>query len=187
MQTRIAPLEPPYSAAVEAAFARIMPPGLPPLLIFRTAARSPRILDKMMASNLLDRGSLERQDRELVILRACALCGAEYEWGVHVAAFAAKVGLNATQVADSTRADCDPALWSPRQRLLLRLVDSLHARYRVDAGLWTELAAEFSAEQLLELLMLCGQYHQIAMLVNALELAPEAMAPRFPTASSLVA
>lgn len=184
MHARIAPLQAPYPAAIEAAFARIMPPGLPPLMIFRTAARSPRILDKMMAGNLLDRGSLERQDRELVILRACALCGAEYEWGVHVAAFATKVGLSAAQVSGSTQADLGTALWSPRQQLLLRLVDSLHARYRIDAGLWTQLAAEFSEEQLLELLMLCGQYHQIAMLVNALELPPEPMAPRFPAAAS---
>lgn len=180
MSPRIAPLPPPYPAEIAENFARFMPPGMAPLAIFRTAARNPRILAKMGGGNLLDRGSIERSDRELVILRACARCGAEYEWGVHVAGFAAKVGLSAGQVADSTRLPFAAALWSPRQQLLLRLVDSLHASYRIDDALWAELAAEFSEEQLIELLMLAGQYHQISMLVNGLQLAPEAMAPRFP-------
>jgi len=181
MTPRIAPLPPPYPAEITAHFDRFMPPGMAPLAIFRTAARNPRILAKMGGGNLLDRGSIERIDRELVILRACALCGAEYEWGVHVAGFAARVGLSAEQVGDSVRQPFEPALWTPRQQLLLRLVDSLHAHYRIDDALWADLAAEFSEEQLIELLMLAGQYHQISMLVNGLQLAPEPMAPRFPS------
>ncbi len=180
MSPRIAPLPPPYSAEIAGHFDRFMPPGMAPLAIFRTAARNPRILAKMGGGNLLDRGSIERIDREIVILRACARCGAEYEWGVHVAGFAARVGLSAEQVADSTRPAFDARLWIPRQQLLLRLVDSLHATYRIGDELWAELAAEFSEEQLIELLMLAGQYHQISMLVNGLQLAPEPMAPRFP-------
>ena len=39
----------------------------------------------MMAGSLLDRGSISMRNRELMILRICARCGAEYEWGVHVA------------------------------------------------------------------------------------------------------
>ena len=180
MTARIAPLAPPYPAEIAAHLDRFMPPGMPPLAIFRTAARNPRVLAKMGLGNLLDRGSIDRADRELVILRACALCGAEYEWGVHVAGFALKVGFTPAQVAATDQRDIDPALWSPRQQLLLQMVDSLHARYRLDDALWTALAAEFSEEQLIELLMLAGQYHQISMLVNGLQLAPEPMAPRFP-------
>lgn len=180
MTARIAPLSPPYPAEIAGHFDRFMPPGMPPLAIFRTAARNPRILAKMGLGNLLDRGSIGRDDRELVILRACALCGAEYEWGVHVAGFAATVGFSDRQIADSTSQPFDPGLWSPRQQLLLRLVDSLHAHYRIDDTLWSSLAAEFSDEQLIELLMVAGQYHQISMLVNGLQLPPEALAPRFP-------
>lgn len=187
MAPRIAPLLPPYSAEIRGHFDRFMPPGVPPIAIFRTAARNPRVLAKMGLGNLLDRGSIERIDRELVILRACALCGAEYEWGVHVAGFAAKVGLTAAQVADTVHREIDATLWSTPQQLLLRMVDSLHASYRIDDVLWAGLAAEFSEEQLIELLMLAGQYHQISMLVNGLQLSPEPMAPRFPAGASLVA
>jgi alkylhydroperoxidase family enzyme len=37
--------------------------------------------------------------REIVIDRVRARCGCEYEWGVHVAYFAARVGLTAEQIA----------------------------------------------------------------------------------------
>jgi hypothetical protein len=47
----------------------------------------------VMAGGLLDRGSIGLRDRAIVIDRACARCGSEYEWGVHVALFAARVGL----------------------------------------------------------------------------------------------
>src|SRR5258706_15971907 len=99
MSTRLAPLEPPYASDTADTLAAMMPPGMPPPRLFRTLAHNPRVLEKIRASNLLDRGSLERRHRELVILRTTARCGCEYEWGVHVAFFAAKVGLGAAEVA----------------------------------------------------------------------------------------
>jgi hypothetical protein len=36
--TRITPAEPPYEPAIAAELARIMPPGIPPLVLFRTMA-----------------------------------------------------------------------------------------------------------------------------------------------------
>ena len=92
MTTRLAPLEPPYDENVAATLAEMMPPGVPPLRLFRTIAHNPRVLAKIRASNLLDRGSLERRHREIVILRTTARCGCEYEWGVHVSFFARASG-----------------------------------------------------------------------------------------------
>ena len=106
---RLAPLDPPYPPALAAALEAMMPPGVPPLRLFRTLAHNPRILDKIRASNLLDRGSLSRREREIVILRATARAGGEYEWGVHVAFFAAKVGLTDSQVAATVQGDADDA------------------------------------------------------------------------------
>ena len=37
--SRIAPAEPPYAPAIAEALGRIMPPGLEPLVLFRTMAR----------------------------------------------------------------------------------------------------------------------------------------------------
>ena len=81
-EPRIRPTEPPYSAAITAAFAQVMPEGVPPLLLFRALAVNERVFLRVMASGLLDRGSLTLREREIVIDRTCFRCGSEYEWGV---------------------------------------------------------------------------------------------------------
>jgi hypothetical protein len=79
--SRIRPIEPPYSPAMTEAFARVMPEGVPPLLLFRALAVNERVLLRVMAGGLLDRGSLTLREREIVIDRTCFRCGSEYEWG----------------------------------------------------------------------------------------------------------
>src|SRR5690606_37551922 len=115
-QPRVQPLNPPYGADIQAAFDRIMPPGMAPLKLFRSMAHNPRVLQRMLAGGLLDRGSIALRERELLILRATALCGAEYEWGVHVAGFASKAGFTAEQIADTCSDSIDPALWRPGEQ-----------------------------------------------------------------------
>src|SRR3954454_21234018 len=56
-EPRIAPIEPPYAPEVQAEFDKLMR-GAPPLLLFRTVARNPRVLQRMMDGSLLDRGSI---------------------------------------------------------------------------------------------------------------------------------
>lgn len=180
MSPRIDPIEAPYPEEVAGDLAAMMPPGMEPLRLFRTLARNPRILRKIRASNLLDRGSIGRRDRELAILRTCARCGAEYEWGVHVAFFAARVGLSEPEVAGTVRAGSDDPLWSERDRMLLRLVDELHEAQRISPELWRVLRSQWSDAQLIELIVLVGFYHTVSFVVNGLEIAGEEAAARFP-------
>jgi alkylhydroperoxidase family enzyme len=164
---RLAPLEPPYAPEVAATLAAMMPPGVPPLRLFRTLAHNPRVLEKIRASNLLDRGSIERREREIVILRATARAGAAYEWGVHVAFFAERVGLGREEVAATAHGAADDPAWGPRERLLVRLVDQLHETARIDDALWRELSAAFTPAQRVELVVLAGFYRTISCAVNA--------------------
>jgi alkylhydroperoxidase family enzyme len=177
---RILPLEPPYPPGVATALEAMMPPGVPPLRLFRTLAKNPRVLDKIRHGNLLDRGSLSQRDREIVILRTCARCGAEYEWGVHVAVFSARVGLTPEQVAATVGGDGSEAFWSESDRALIRLVDSLRATAHVDDALWAALSRHFDEAQCVELLVLVGFYHTISFVVNALRIDHEPAASRFP-------
>jgi alkylhydroperoxidase family enzyme len=173
---RIAPLEPPYPAGVQADFDRLMR-GAPPLALFRTVARNPRVLARMMAGGLLDRGSIDLRLRELMILRTTALCGAEYEWGVHVAAFGAKAGWRTEELSRTVHGG---AGWSAEEALVVRLAESLHRSADVGDELWAALAARFGADQLIELVMLAGLYHAVSFMVNAMRVAHEPEAPRFP-------
>src|SRR6187551_2303116 len=97
--SRIAPAEPPYPPAIAESLGRIMPPGIEPLVLFRTMARSPRVFGKMFAGGLLDKGPLSLRQREIVIDRTTARLGCEYEWGVHIALFAGKIGFGEAEVA----------------------------------------------------------------------------------------
>ena len=95
---RVEPVSPPFSPDLQGVFDRIMPPGVPPLLLFTTLARVPRVYDRFRAAGLLDRGPVSLRQREIVIDRTCARCGCAYEWGVHVAFFQQRVALTPEQV-----------------------------------------------------------------------------------------
>ena len=177
--TRIKPIEPPYIPEIEADFEKLMR-GLPPLLLFRTVAKNPRVLQRMMAGGLLDRGSISIRTRELMILRTCANCGAEYEWGVHIAAFGAKAQWSKEQIHSSVHGNAEDACWNEEDQLVIRLADQLHKTTRVDDALWARLSAHFVEEQLVELIMLAGLYHAVSFMVNATGVQHEAFAPRFP-------
>jgi AhpD family alkylhydroperoxidase len=177
---RITPLAPPYAPETEAELTALMPPGMEPLTLFRTLAHNPRVLRKFRLGALLDRGSIPMRDRELVILRTSARRGCEYEWGVHVAAFAARVGLTEAEVAATAADAIDTDVFAPREQALLGMVDALCATARVSDALFAELRAHFDDAQIVELLVLCGYYHAVAFVANAAGLAPEAFAARFP-------
>ena len=72
-------------------------------------------------------------------------------------------------------------LFPPRERLILRLVDSLHETNTIHETLWAALKTEFSDEQLIELVVLTGFYHTISFVTNALAVPLEGNAARFAT------
>jgi alkylhydroperoxidase family enzyme len=179
---RIAPIEPPYPADVQADFDKMMR-GAPPLNLFRTVARNPRVLQRMMAGGLLDRGSISLRTRELMILRTCARCGAEYEWGVHVASFGEKTQWTREQLYSSVHGGADDPCWPHEDQLVLKIADDIHDTNSVGSDLWQSASEHFSAEQLVELIMLAGLYHAVSFMVNACGVQHEPFAPRFPTAA----
>lgn len=124
--------------------------------------------------------SVDLRTRELVIDRTCARCGAEYEWGVHVAFFAERAGLTAAQISSLTHGDADDACWeADADRAVLGLVDELHDTSTVSDRLWAQLTEHFDDAQLLDLLLLCGWYHAISFVVRAADVLLEDGAPRF--------
>lgn len=181
---RLAPLEPPFAPEVAEHLAGTMPAWskLEPLALFRTWARHLPLAAALrpIGRLLLADGALDPRDREILILRVCALCGAEYEWGVHAVSYPPRLGIPEETVRATLAAPADDPVWKEREALLVRLADELHATARVGAALWEELAAAFRPEQLLELLLVAGFYHAVAFTVNALELPPEPWAARFP-------
>ena len=178
--SRIAPAQLPYPTAIAEQLQRIMPPGLEPLVLFRTMAKSPRVFAKMFAGGLLDKGPLSLRQREIVIDRTTARLGCEYEWGVHVALFAGKVGFDAAEVAATVDGASDAACWSVEEQALLALVDDLVDRHTLSDTTWATLTAHFDETQILEAIALVGYYHTISFLCRGLSLPLEAWSARFP-------
>ena len=177
---RVDPVPPPYSPELQAIFDRIMPPSVPPLALFTTLARVPRIYERFRAGGLLDRGPVSMRHREIVIDRTCARCGCAYEWGVHVAFFAERVALTPAQVRATVRGEAGDPAWNEEERLLIQLVDELHDSAGISDGLWAALAVAFTVDQILELIALVGFYHTVSFFANGLRLAPEPYGVPFP-------
>jgi alkylhydroperoxidase family enzyme len=180
MSERIVPAAAPFAGNIQALLDKVMPPGVAPLVLFTTLARDERLFTKFFSGGLLDKGHLNLRQREIVIDRTTALCGSEYEWGVHVTLFADRVGLTADQLLSIVHGGADDPCWSEDDRLLLRLCDELHRTCTLDDPLWRDLRAVHSEEALLELLMLAGFYRTVSYLTNALQLPLEHFAARFP-------
>ena len=181
MTARISPVNPPYPTDVSEDFGKLMPTGMPPLALFRTLAKNPRVLGRIRRGGLLDPGSITLRQREIVILRTTANAGAEYEWGVHAAFFGAAAGLDADRLSATVHGEPNASLWAPDEALLVAACDELHATAHLSDALWDALRATFTESQILEVIVLAGLYRMIAYVVNGTGVALEEGAPRFPS------
>jgi alkylhydroperoxidase family enzyme len=180
--SRIAPLQPPYEEEIQGQFDRIMR-GAPPLVLFRVVAGHARAWEKFRAGSLLDKGPLSLREREIVIDRTCALTGCEYEWGVHVTAFAVAAHLTDEQVRATVLGGTDAPCWSASEQALIAAVDALHSRATLDEAEFTALSAHYDDAKIFEIILLCGFYRTVSYLANGLALPLEEKAARFPKAA----
>jgi len=154
----------------------------PPIALFKLFARNVPMAEAMtgwgrfMLSKQL---SVPMRIREIVIDRVTALCGAEYEWGVHVAYYGERVGLTHDQLRSLVSGTPEDPCWAPDERAVLQVVDQLHATSDVDDEAWTLLRTYFTDIQALDLLLLAGWYHAISFVARAARVPYEADAARF--------
>ena len=187
MTSRLAPLEAPYPEGVEDTLKRLMGPvDAPPLALFRTIAHHDVLLERFrqIGSSLLSFGRLDATDRETVIHRTTARCGAGYEWGVHAVAFAGPLGLGEDWLAATWSGDADDAAFTARQALLVRAVDELHDTSAWSDATWAELREAYADDQLVELACLVGFYHLVSFVCRAFAVEPEPWAASAPAAPS---
>ena len=181
---RIVPVEPPYDPATEQMLRKWMPPdtGIEPLRLFRTLAVHETLFSRMLplGAGILGHGLIEPRLRELMILRTCARCRAEYEWGVHATFFGESVGLTPAEIEATVCADAADPLWSAPERAAIRLADELFETAAVSDAAYAELKLHFTRPQILELVITAGWYHTISFVINAAGVQLEPWAARFP-------
>jgi 4-carboxymuconolactone decarboxylase len=184
MSTRLQPVTPPYEPEIDDSLRRLMGPvDAEPLALFRTIAHHTALLERFRqtGSTLLSFGRLADVDRETVIHRTTARCGAAYEWGVHAVTFAAPLGLDEQWVRATWHGGPDDFA-DPGQALLVRFADELHDTATVTDATWAALRERYDDAQLVELVCLAGFYHLISFLCGAFAVQPEAWAAAVPEA-----
>lgn len=183
MQPRIAPAQPPFPDQVQAALDAVMR-GRAPLGLFTTLARDPRLFRKFFSGGLLDKGHLSLRQRELVICRTTALCGSEYEWGVHVGEFGEAAALTPAQLHSLVFGQPEDDCWTGHEKPLLRACDALHRDCSLPDPVWEALRESLSELAVMEVLMLAGFYRTVSYLTNGLRLPLEPGAGTFESVRS---
>ena len=140
--------------------------GTSPPAVFLTLGRHRRLFWGWLffAGALMPGGLLPRRETELVILRVATLSGSAYELTQH-RRLGRRAGLTADEIDRVSLGPADPS-WGPRDRVLLRVADALHARCDVSDRLWTELRAQLDEREAIELVMLVGHYAMLATTLN---------------------
>ena len=177
--SRIAPAEPPYDDETAAVLDLLGPP----IGLFRVFARRPALARGMhgWARYYYSRDlALTLRQRELVILRTTAACGADYEWGVHVRFFALKAGLTDEQVASLALGSPTDPCWNSTDAAVIAAVDALQRTHDLDDETWSALVAAADEAGALDTLLLTGWYQAISYAVRALRLPQEPGTPALP-------
>ena len=186
---RIPHLTAPYDPDVEKALARMMPAdsAVEPLKLFRTFAKNLRFAAAMgpLGGYMLSRGrdggaAYDLRSRELVIDRVTALCGCEYEWGVHIASYARGAELSEDQIYSTVHGGPTDPCWTARDQAILTMVDQLHGAGALTDDAYAAIAEHFGEPEIIELLALAGWYHAISYVANGAGVELEDWAPRFP-------
>ncbi|MDH4145936.1 MAG: carboxymuconolactone decarboxylase family protein [Acidimicrobiia bacterium] len=116
------------------------------------------------ANAVLTECSTPRRQRELVILRMGWNCQAVYEFGQHTM-YGMAHGVTAEEVAAVTR----PLVmhpWADDDRVLLQMVDDLHADDCVSDATWSELSDRWSTPEIFEFVMAALCYRVVSGFLN---------------------
>ena len=117
-------------------------------------------------ANFVDNYSIPLRDKELLILRTAWLSRGDYVWGRHnlIGRDAGLTDEEIQQITDGPTADG----WSEFDVLLLRAADELHRSRFVSNATWNGLKERYSQNQLIEVVLIVGNYTQLTMFQNTL-------------------
>jgi 4-carboxymuconolactone decarboxylase len=155
------------------------PEGVLPLNIFRTLVKHPDLADRFnrFGGYLLLKGLVPARERELVILRVGWRCGSVYEFGQHTL-MSRPAGITEDEIARIATEAKDG--WADADWDLIVFADELCTTNTVSDQTWERLAARWSEEELIELLLLAGFYRLVSGFLNAVGVELDPGVPGWP-------
>ena len=160
----IDPEHPPAAAAADFA-------DLPRLNILKLMAHAETAFGPWLrfSGALLNDLSLDPNLRQLAILRVAALSpGAEYEWDQHEA-ISRQIGLSEERI-EAARSGGGS---SDDDRLILTFTEEVVLNVSPSNPTWKQMAARFSPREIVELLMVIGQYMMVARVMATTQIDPD--------------
>jgi len=140
--------------------------------VFTTLARAPELFRAFIGFGAaLRNGRLGARERELLILRTAHNAGSRYEWTHHVP-MAVATGLSDDEIDRLRGAAADPG-WSAEDAALVAAADELYHDSTIGDDTWAALASRYDDAELIELIMLVGEYRLLSMALGALRIQLE--------------
>jgi alkylhydroperoxidase family enzyme len=142
--------------------------------IMFTMQRYPGLWDRIMDLSIQIQGPasvLPVRDRKLAILRTGWLCRAPYEFGEHVNQ-SKRAGLTSEEI-ERIKSGSQAEGWTAHERAILRAAEECVSSAMVSDATWAALSQTFDYHQLVELLVLIGQFVATAYFQNSLRLRLE--------------
>jgi alkylhydroperoxidase family enzyme len=133
----------------------------------RVLSINPRLLRPFLAFNarLMPFGKLDRRQTEALILRTARLCGSRYEWTQH-RAMGREAGLTEAEI-EAIGSDPEGDALDPPLRDLLRIVPELLDDHTVSEATFERLSRSLSPAEILEAVVLVGNYAMLAGALNS--------------------
>jgi AhpD family alkylhydroperoxidase len=140
--------------------------------IFTTLGRQRKLFRGWLyySGKLMPGGRLPRRESELVILRIATIRECEYERRHHVR-IGRKAGVTPAEI-DHLADETWPG-WNDRERALFAAADQFVDDKFIDDKTWTGLSEHLTEPELIEFLLLCGQYDSLATVLLTLRIQPE--------------
>ena len=140
---------------------------------FAVLMQTPSLADRV--ANVEDyfrtEGELPAADRELVILATVRELGARFAWARHEAR--AKELALPSEVIEALRTQAPLDALSARQRVLVEVTQSLLRAHALPDALHARALGELGLTQLVETVVLIGQYNLIGLLIVGFEVPEE--------------
>jgi alkylhydroperoxidase family enzyme len=140
-----------------------------------TFAHHPALTQAFLTFNghILYATTLTERQREVLVLRVAARCGSAYLWAQHL--FLGRDAGITDEEMGRVAFGPEAPFFEPSEAALIRSVDELVDDGAISATTWQVLAAEFDAEQLLDIVFTVGCYTTVAWFFRSfdLEVDPE--------------
>ena len=150
---------------------------LPPLAVFSTVANAQGSFVNWLrfGGDCLNGELFDPVLRELAILRVARMTpGAGYEWAQHVPILLA-VGGTDEQVAALERDELDSPALGEDGRLVVRFTSQVVSECTPDEETYAAMSARFSNDELIQLLLVIGQYMMVGRIMATAQLEVDAV------------